>query len=30
MDVKGIMEEHTAELIEFQMLHEDESVFLDE
>ena len=30
VDVERITEEHTAALLEFQMLHEDESVFLDE
>ncbi len=30
VDVERIMEEHAAALLEFQMLHEDESVFLDE
>ena len=30
VDVGRIMEEHTAALLEFQMLHEDENVFLDE
>ena len=30
VDVERIMADHMADLIEFQMLHEDESVFLDD